>query len=112
MKTDNSLRKIFAIMLFLIFLVAVFAMLSGFVLGGDGVKVTEGKNIVSFNISSPFRVSSLVELNPEIEVVSYQASEGTEGFVNLFGGIGKDFEIQSGVDYEIYSSQNTTLILP
>ena len=95
---------------FLLLLVSIFLISS--TSSNSGIQIVEGKNVVSLNVSSPFSVETLVKLNPQIEVVSYQDDNGTFGYANVFGGIGKDFEIQGGVDYEIYSSGNTTLILP
>lgn len=76
------------------------------------IKVIAGNNNLSFNSTNQFNVSMLIKLNPEIEVVSYNTSNGTIGYVNFAGGLGQDFEIGNGISYEIYSSKNSTLILP
>jgi hypothetical protein len=78
----------------------------------SNINLVSGRNIFSFNVSNQFNVSILTQLNPEIQVVSYQKGNETVGYVNFFNGLGKDFEIENGVDYEIYSSKNATLVLP
>lgn len=87
-------------------------LLAGSALHNKEVPIFEGENILSFNISSHFYVKTLVELNPNIEVVSYRDINETKGYANVFGGVGKNFYIENNTMYEIYSSKNTTLILP
>lgn len=76
------------------------------------ISLKEGKNIVIFNATNSFNVSILVKLNPQIEVVSYKEENVSFGYVNFLGGLGDNFEIMNGMSYEIYSSKNSTLILP
>ncbi len=76
------------------------------------VNLVEGKNTISFNVSNPFSVETFVKLNPAIETVSYHEGNETVGYVNTFGGVGKNFLIESGKDYEIFSSSNITLNIP
>ena len=80
--------------------------------GSSGINISQGNNNLTFNTTMPFNVSSLVKLNPQIEVVSYYNGTKTLGYVNAFGGIGVNFQIENGTVYEIFSSGNTTLILP
>ena len=80
--------------------------------GISGINISHGNNNLTFNTTMPFNVSSLVKLNPQIEVVSYYNGTNTLGYVNAFGGIGANFQIENGTMYEVFSSENTTLILP
>ncbi len=107
MKSKKILLFSFA---FLFFLVSIF--LTSSTSNNNGIQLVGGRNVVSLNVSSPFSVEALVKLNPKIEVVSYQNDSETVGYANVFGGIGKNFDIQEGINYEVYSSGNTTLILP
>jgi len=77
-----------------------------------GVTLTQGNNNVSFNLTSSLHAADLVKLNPSIEVVSYDKNGKTFGYVNAFGGIGNNFEIENGIEYNVFVSENTTLITP
>ncbi|MEM0465072.1 MAG: hypothetical protein QXW97_00020 [Candidatus Pacearchaeota archaeon] len=76
------------------------------------IKLKSGKNYVYFNITKPFYVKKLVELNPEIEVVSYIENNKSIGYVNVFSGIGENFIIYSDIKYEIIVKKDINLILP
>lgn len=78
----------------------------------NGLLLREGKNKIIFNETNSFNASTLIKLNPGVEVVSYKEGNITFGYINFMGGLGDDFEIRKGVSYEIYSSKNTTLIFP
>jgi len=91
---------------------AISIMLVSSLSSSSGILVREGKNRVVFNVTNSFNASTLVKLNPEVEVVSYKEGNVTFGYVNFMKGIGDDFEIMNGMSYEIYSSENSTLILP
>jgi hypothetical protein len=77
-----------------------------------GTALIAGDNNVSFNVTSSFYAGDLIKLNPSIEAVSYRESNRTIGYVNAFGGIGSNFEIENGINYEIFVSENTTLVIP
>lgn len=100
----------FLVAVFLVFLFSVLFVNS--VQPSSGIDLSEGWNNLTLNFSSSFNASSLMKLNPEIEVVFYNGENGTIGYANIFGGIGKDFNIEKGVRYGVYSSKNATLILP
>lgn len=73
--------------------------------------LTEGKNLVTFD--RVILVKDLVRANPEIQAVSYYdpSLETTLGFVNVFGGVGKNFLITPGTTCEISVLSNVTLRL-
>lgn len=106
MKNKKIFFGIFAIILVL----AVFVTISSESI--YSIKLSEGKNDVVLNISEPFYVETLIKLNPDIEVVSYKEENKTIGYVNVFGGIGKNFIIESGKEYEIIVSKDINLIIP
>ncbi len=68
-----------------------------------------GKNMITFD--KVMFVRELVNLNPEIQAVSYYDTglDSTLGFVNAFGGVGKNFLIAPGRTYEVIVLSNTTL---
>jgi len=77
----------------------------------SGIFVSSGKNDVVFTNVNPFYVSDFVKLNPEVEVVSYSFEGKSIGFVNVFGGVGKNFVIRDG-EYEIVARGNTSIVFP
>jgi hypothetical protein len=78
----------------------------------EEIKLTEGKNYVLMNFSfNPIYAADLVKIYPEIAAISWNNSEEEIGYVNAFGGIGKNFVIYSNQSYEIITKQNTTLNL-
>ncbi len=78
----------------------------------SGANLVKGKNLVSFNTSEFFYVKTFVNMNPDIEVVSFSDGENTIGYVNFLGGIGENFIMGGGMDYEIIMKENATINLP
>ena len=104
-----SRREVITGVMFL-FVVGVLAVFSTFS-EEEGIQLKKGKNFVELNITEPFYVSSLVKLNPDIEVVSYKEGNESIGYVNVFGGIGRDFVVDEGV-YEIVVKKDIVLVIP
>ena len=75
------------------------------------IQLIKGKNNISFDFAPNLYASDLVKAYPEIISISYIENEKSLGYVNVFGGIGKDFPIQGNESYEIIVSKNITLIL-
>ena len=50
---------------------------------GDSINLEQGKNKIILNVSEPFYVKSLIKLNPDIEVVSYEENGESKGYVNI-----------------------------
>jgi hypothetical protein len=73
--------------------------------------LNEGRNMVYFN--NYYTAKELVKNNPLIETISYydQVLDKTIGFVNIFGGVGKDFTIYPDRVYEINTRSQTILKL-
>jgi hypothetical protein len=71
----------------------------------------KGKNLVVFD--DYINVQDLVLKNPKIETVSYYDSFNQEsvGYINFLGGIGKDFVIIPGNQYEIFVKSQINLNL-
>jgi len=78
----------------------------------SGVFLEEGKNILRFNSTDAFYVESFLVMNPEVEVVSFFDGKGTIGYINFLEGIGENFVMQGGIDYEIIMKKNATIIFP
>ncbi|HVY01827.1 MAG TPA: hypothetical protein VHA12_03625 [Candidatus Nanoarchaeia archaeon] len=96
--------------LFIGIFTAMILLLTSFTVAFDNLNLLEGKNNVTLNNS--IDVKTLVKLNPEIESITYQdeISGQSYAYINVFGGIGKKFTLESGKEYEIISKKNTTLI--
>lgn len=75
------------------------------------VQLVEGKNIVNATEFEPLYIKTLVKMYPEIESASYDVGGVSYGYVNVFGGIGTDFVVMPGIDYEIVVSNNITINL-
>jgi len=81
-------------------------------IGITSIDLSKGKNLIMLNITEPFYVETLIKLNPSIEVVSYIENNESIGYVNVYGGIGKNFIMREGTEYEIIVSDNAGLVLP
>jgi len=104
------MRIFFVLICFLILVLSIFFVKS---IDNDSENLlVKGKNYISFSGIDPLYVSDLIKLNPGIEVVSYGEGEDTFGYVNVFGGIGKNFIIRDLQEYEIISKEDTALIFP
>ena len=74
------------------------------------VDLVEGRNLVSVSEYFPsFYVSTLMKNYPEIDSVNLDDYSGSYGYVNAFGGIGTNFLIQYGTEYEVYVSSDITV---
>jgi hypothetical protein len=96
------------------FFLAVFALLA--VIGAEepaeGILLEKGKNEI--NLTKGIFASEIILLNPEVKAISYYDSftETIIGYVNAFGGIGKDFHLEPGEVYEIAVDEQILLVLP
>lgn len=108
----NLLRKNWVLFLGVFLVLAVSVVFVSSLSNSSGISLNGGKNLVVFNVTTSFNASTLVKLNPEVEVVSYKEGNVTFGYVNFMNGLGDDFEVMNGIPYEIFSSENSTLILP
>ena len=96
----------------LLFIVAIFVLdISLAENEGNEIKLFKGKNYLDINKS--LLASELIALNPDIEYVSFFDSflNKSIGYVNYFGGIGENFFIEPGNEYEISVDKDTVLIL-
>jgi len=72
----------------------------------------QGENIIQVNeYFTSYPVSYLINQYPSIQSVSMQEYGQTFGYINAFGGIGIDFLIQPGKEYEIYVGEDTSINL-
>lgn len=76
------------------------------------LELEKGKNTVVFNNTEKFYVKTLFDSNENIEVVSYNFENKSIGYIRAFGGIGKNFIVESNKEYEVIVSENTTITLP
>ncbi|PIN90988.1 hypothetical protein COU60_00005 [Candidatus Pacearchaeota archaeon CG10_big_fil_rev_8_21_14_0_10_34_76] len=77
--------------------------------GNENIILEEGKNFIT--IDTEILASELLLLNPSIEAISYfdEDLQTTLGYVNIFGGIGKNFYLRPGVEYEIFAGESIIL---
>ncbi|MGD9276123.1 MAG: hypothetical protein PVJ67_03035 [Candidatus Pacearchaeota archaeon] len=99
-------KFIFGLFVFVFLIALVYPLTS------SGIFLEKGKNIFLLNSSQNFYVADLVKLNPEIEAVSFYENNESKGYVNFLGGVGENFAIKDGVNYEIFMRENATIILP
>ena len=99
--------KRFVIILMLILSFSFILAMEGFL----EFDFSSGKNIFNDSEFEPIYVSDFVRLNPEVEAVSYSIRGVNYGYVNLFGGIGDDFAMIPGNEYEIVVKNNVTVVM-
>jgi hypothetical protein len=75
----------------------------------DDIPLAQGRNYLQFNFSSSLSAKDLVSKNPDIEAISFTENNQTVGYVNVLGGIGKNFLLQPNSVYEIISKKQTKL---
>jgi hypothetical protein len=104
--TNKSLNSVFAIFAALILLTA------SLVFAADAYQfLMQGKNEVALDRGT--YASELIRNNPDIDSITYfdEFLNESYGYVNVFGGIGKNFVIKPGEKYEINVKKNTSLIV-
>lgn len=78
----------------------------------EGIKLNIGKNFINLSFEfSPVYVQDLVKNYPGISTITSNESGIIEGYVNVFGGIGKNFLIESNKEYEIITKKEETITL-
>jgi hypothetical protein len=78
----------------------------------EGIKLTVGKNLINLSFEfSPINVQDLIRNYPEISTITSNESGIIEGYVNVFGGIGKNFLIESNKEYEIITKKEEIITL-
>ena len=72
-------------------------------------ELQKGKNEIVFY--KEMNASEIIEKNPEINVISYFDEETNKsvGFVNAFGGLGRDFRVSNETVYEVYVSADSKI---
>jgi len=101
-----------AFIFFSISAVLIFSFVSVFSKEVSVLKLVGGKNAIEFDLGQPIYAETLVKLNPSIEAISYTENNKTIGYVNIFGGIGKNFIIEKGKQYEVIVKEDLDLVLP
>ena len=78
---------------------------------GKEIKLTKGKNYLFVN--QTLYANEFVLMSKDIEYVAYfdEFLNRSVGFVNAFGGIGQNFLIEQGREYEVGVRQNINLML-
>jgi hypothetical protein len=93
-------------------IISIFSIIRVYSSDSYSIELKEGKNYINLSLNEQLYVSQLVKSNPSISVVSYIRDNKTIGYVNLYNGIGEDFLIENGVEYEIISNKNIPLVFP
>jgi len=92
----------------------IFVLFSIVLISSQGIfskELEKGKNVVMINLSRPIYAETLINLNPDIEAISYSENNRTIGYVNVLGGIGQNFIVENR-EYEIIVSKDINLVLP
>ncbi|MGV8152525.1 MAG: hypothetical protein ACP5OG_05580 [Candidatus Nanoarchaeia archaeon] len=76
-----------------------------------GIFLIKGKNFIEINSSSLIYAREIILLNPQIQSISYTEGNTSVGYLNAFGGIGRNFLVVPG-NYEINSLKEGNLELP
>ncbi len=76
------------------------------------IEIFEGES--NFTIEEYFPsiyASQLIEKYPSIQSISTEEYGQTFGYINLFGGVGTNFQIDPAKTYKIFTSENITVVL-
>jgi len=100
----------------LIFLVMVLVIFSSAIIlaeiSNGEIKLNKGENSINFTLNfSQFYVQDLIKAYPEISVITHEENGIEEGYVNVFGGIGKNFLIEKNNIYKVISEKEVNIIL-
>ncbi len=97
----------------IVFLILFMVLITGIIIiaepSGENIEIKKGKNNLTISSVTYIDARSLVEIYPEIEVISYEFEGNSIGYVNVFNGIGKNFILEYNKTYEIISSKNITI---
>lgn len=78
----------------------------------EGIKLKIGENFINLSFDfSPIYSRDLIENYPEISVITFNESGISGGYVNVFGGIGKNFLIEPNKEYEIITKKEVIINL-
>jgi hypothetical protein len=81
-------------------------------LADERIELKIGENSINISFGfSPFYAKDLVNSYPDISVISHNENGVVEGYVNVFGGIGKNFLIEQNKDYEIIAKKEVIIVL-
>jgi hypothetical protein len=100
------MKKIMLVLIFILIFITGLIIAEGF----SKFELIKGRNEISLNYSLGY-ASDMARAHPEIETITYVEGNETIGYVNIFGGVGKDFIIEADKIYEINSNKNTTIYL-
>ena len=104
--TNKSVKMLITMFIAAIIIAASFAF------AADAFQqLNKGKNEVSFDKET--YASELTRMNPDIESITYfdEFLNESFGYVNIFGGIGKNFIITPNQKYEVSAKKNISLMV-
>ncbi len=95
----------------IVFVLIAFGILAVANAENDEIKLQKGRNYIT--LKEGMYAEELVRLNKDIEYINYfdEFLNESIGYVNIFGGIGKNFFMEPDKTYEIGASNETTLIV-
>jgi hypothetical protein len=97
--------SIFVIVFLLASAVSSFTIVQLTLTNGDAegmLELNSGRNYITINSSEFVSAKDFLLKNTNIEMISYTEGNKTIGYVNVLGGIGKNFMLEDGKIYEIY----------
>ncbi len=76
------------------------------------IQLSEGENLVLIPEEvSPFYVKDLVKSYPDLLTITYFEYKQEKGYANIFGGVGENFIIYPGKEYNFTCSKKMEVIL-
>jgi hypothetical protein len=99
-------RKILILLIFVIFLTTYV------VSSLDFIKLEKGKNVVNWTINQGISVEQLIMNYPQIQAITYYDENNmSHGFINVFSGIGENFILIAGNQYQIDTKEEVVITL-
>ena len=99
------MKRRLILLFFALFILGIY-----FVSSAEIIKISKGENRLNWSSDRETTAKELIIAYPDLEVISYYENNVSHGFVNTLGGIGEDFRLISGREYEIISKEEVLII--
>jgi hypothetical protein len=98
--------------IFLLILMFAVLLLKVFSEEATSMEVPTGTGLILLNSTCSFYSDQFIRLNPCVQAISYSENGESIGYVNVFGGIGKNFIVMEGKSYNVSVGENCSFMLP
>ncbi len=76
------------------------------------LKLEKGKNLVNWSINQEISAKQLIINYPDIRTITYyDENNESHGFVNIFSGIGENFVLVAGNQYQIDTKEEVLITI-